>query len=268
MFESFSEKAVLGSLLFLSWEIFAVATIVNIVMKTRSAPAAWGWSMAVLALPFLAVPLYWILGRHQFKGYLERLREARDTHEVAYRNHLATMSPHYASLDGDEFRYGGVLEKLSERRFTRGNEVCLLIDGEQTFRAIFEAMESATGYILVQFFIVKDDELGNRFRECLERKAREGVKVYFVYDEIGSHKIGKPYLRSLRGAGVEIHRFTRPRGPATVSRSISGNIGKSSSSTAGSASSAVTTWATNTSVSRNASDTGATPMSASSGRRC
>jgi len=214
MFESFSEKAVLGSLLFLSWEIFAVATIVNIVMKTRSAPAAWGWSMAVLALPFLAVPLYWILGRHQFKGYLERLREARDTHEGAYRNHLATMSPHYASLDGDEFRYGGVLEKLSERRFTRGNEVCLLIDGGQTFRAIFEAMESATGYILVQFFIVKDDELGNRFRECLERKAREGVKVYFVYDEIGSHKIGKPYLRSLRGAGVEIHPFHSTQGPS------------------------------------------------------
>lgn len=214
MFEQFSEKAVIGTLLFLTWEIFALATIVNIVMKARSAPAAWGWSMAVLALPFFAVPLYWILGRHRFKGYIEKLREALVRHEAAYRDHIAAMAPHHATLEGDEVRYGGVLERLSERRFTKGNEVCLLIDGPQTFDAIFEAMESAEHYILVQFFIVKDDGLGNRLREFLERKARAGVRVYFVYDEIGSHKIPRRYVRSLRGAGVEVHPFHSTQGPS------------------------------------------------------
>lgn len=214
MFEQFSEKAVVGTLLFLGWEVLAIGTIVNIVMKSRSASSAWGWSMAVLALPFITVPLYWILGRYQFRGYLERLREARDNHEAAYRDHVVTMTPHHAILEGDEARYGGVLEKLTERRFTRGNEVCLLIDGEQTFESIFREMEEARRYILVQFFIVKDDDLGNRFRQFLERKAREGVRVYFVYDEIGSHKISKRYLRSLRGAGVEIHPFHSTQGPS------------------------------------------------------
>ncbi|MCB1205467.1 MAG: cardiolipin synthase [Verrucomicrobiae bacterium] len=214
MFEQFSEKAVVGTLIFLSWEIFAIATIVNIVMKARSAPSAWGWSMAVLALPFFAVPLYWILGRYQFRGYLERLREARSNHEEAYRDHLVTMEPHYAELEGDEIRYAGVLERLTERRFTRGNEVCLLIDGDQTFEAIFKAIESAESYILVQFFIVKDDGLGNRFRELLERKSRAGVRVYFVYDEIGSHQISKSYIRSLQNAGVEFHPFHSTQGPS------------------------------------------------------
>lgn len=213
MFEQLSEKAVVGNLLLL-WEVLAIGTIFDIVMKARSAPAAWGWSMAVLALPFFAVPLYWILGRHRFKGYLERLREARDNHEAAYRNHLATMSPHLAALGGEEARYGGVLERLSERRFTRGNEVCLLIDGPQTFEAIFSALEAAERYILVQFFIVKDDGLGNRLRDCLERKARAGVRVYFVYDEIGSHKIPKRYVRSLREAGAEIRPFHSTQGPS------------------------------------------------------
>ncbi len=214
MFEQLSEKAVVVALLFLAWEVLAVATILNIVMKSRSAAGAWGWSMAVLALPFFAVPLYWVLGRHQFKGYMERLREARATHEEAYREHMATMAPHHAVLEGDEIRYGGVLERLSERRFTEGNEVCLLIDGGQTFEAIFEAIESAESYVLVQFFIVKDDGLGNRFRELLERKSREGVRVHFLYDEIGSHKLPRRYVRSLREAGAEIHPFHSTQGPS------------------------------------------------------
>ena len=214
MFEEVSEKAIVGTLILLGWEILAIGTIVNIVMKSRSAASAWGWSMAVLALPFITVPLYWIFGRYQFKGYLERLREARDKHEEAYRDHVAMMTPHYALLEGDEARYGGVLEKITERRFTRGNEVCLLIDGDQTFGSIFAAIEAAQSYVLVQFFIVHDDDLGNRFRELLERKARGGVGVYFVYDEIGSHKISKRYLRSLREAGVEIHPFHSTQGPS------------------------------------------------------
>ena len=159
MFEEVSEKAIVGTLILLGWEILAIGTIVNIVMKSRSAASAWGWSMAVLALPFITVPLYWIFGRYQFKGYLERLREARDKHEEAYRDHVAMMTPHYALLEGDEARYGGVLEKITERRFTRGNEVCLLIDGDQTFGSIFAAIEAAQSYVLVQFFIVHDDDL-------------------------------------------------------------------------------------------------------------
>ncbi len=214
MVDHFSETALLGTLIFLVWEILAVGTIINIVMKSRSAAGAWGWSMAVLALPFIAVPLYWVLGRQQFKGYVEQLREARASHERAFKDLTETLSPHFAVLEGDEKRYGGVLEKLSERRFTTKNEVCLLIDGEQTFDAIFEAIESATDYILVQFFIVRDDDLGNRLRERLEAKSRSGVRVYFIYDEVGSHQLSRRYLRSLREAGVSIHEFHSTQGPS------------------------------------------------------
>ncbi len=214
MFEQWSERAIVGTLLFLVWEVLAVATMVNIVMKTRSATGAWGWSMAVLALPFIAVPLYWILGRHNFNGYVERLREARKTHEEAYRELRDTLRKHDADLNEEQTHYGGVLEKLGINRFTKDNEIRLLIDGSSTFEAMFASMEAAESYILVEFFIVKDDDLGNRFRELLERKVRAGVKVYFLYDEIGSHKIPKRYTDSLRNAGVEIWPFHSTQGPS------------------------------------------------------
>ncbi|MEM7603624.1 MAG: phospholipase D-like domain-containing protein, partial [Verrucomicrobiota bacterium] len=214
MFEQDIEKFAVGTLLFIGWEVLAVATIVNVVMKARSAAGAWGWSMAMLAFPFVAVPRYWILGRQQFHGYMERLREAQETNEKVFYDVQKTLSPHFAELSPEQQRYGGVLEKLSERRWTKGNEVCLLINGEMTFEAIFEAIRSAEEYILAQFFIVKDDRLGNEFRELLEDRARAGVRVYFVYDEIGSHSLPKSYLRSLREAGVNVHAFHSTQGPS------------------------------------------------------
>jgi len=61
---------------------------------------------------------------------------------------------------------------------------------------------------------VKDDDLGNRLRELVVRKAREGVRIYFIYDEIGSHKLSRRYLRSLSEAGVKVHDFHSTQGPS------------------------------------------------------
>ncbi|MDF1852716.1 MAG: cardiolipin synthase [Verrucomicrobiales bacterium] len=214
MLDDTASRFSIGILLFIGWEILAIMTIVNVVMKARSAAGAWGWTMAMLAFPFVAVPLYWILGRQQFQGYREQLQIAQEQNEGVFDRLIETLDPHFAQLNEEEKRYGGVLERLSERRWTDGNEVCLLIDGEQTFDAIFREIETAEDYILSQFFIVKEDSLGTEYRELLERKAREGVKVYFIYDEIGSHKLSKSYVRSLREAGVQVHRFHSTQGPS------------------------------------------------------
>ncbi len=214
MFENFSEKAIIGTLLLIGWELFAVLTIFNVVMKTRSAAGAWGWSMAVLALPFIAVPLYWLFGRNNFNGYVERLREGRKANEEVFRELRNTLRRYDAKLEGESARYGGVLEKLGMNSFTKDNEICLLIDGEETFTEIFAAIKAAETYVLVEFFIIKDDGLGNRFRELLEKKSCEGVAVYLLYDEIGCHALPKWYTESLRERGVKVRRFHSTQGPS------------------------------------------------------
>ncbi len=83
------------------------------------------------------------------------------------------------------------------------NDVRLLINGQQTFEAIFAAIDAATQVVLVQFFIVHDDELGRDLQRRLCEKARAGVKVYFLFDSIGCHGLGRGYVRTLQQAGVE-----------------------------------------------------------------
>jgi cardiolipin synthase len=95
--------------------------------------------------------------------------------------------------------------------FTSGNRVELFFDGDSAFDAIFAAITNAEFYVLVQFFIVRDDELGRRLQNLLMQKARAGVAVYFLFDQIGSRKLPGRVLREYREAGVRIAAFRSSR---------------------------------------------------------
>lgn len=105
-----------------------------------------------------------------------------------------------------------MFEKLAAMPFTRGNRVELLIDGEASFEAILREIETAREYILVQFFIVRAYGLGERIRKALARKVEEGVRVYFMYDQIGSYSLSGAYVRSLEEAGIKVRAFRTTRG--------------------------------------------------------
>ena len=94
---------------------------------------------------------------------------------------------------------------------TRGNDADLLIDGEEIFERIFQSIAQAQDYLLIHFFIVKNDLVGTRFKEALIERAQAGVRVYFLFDELGSYKLPNRYFRELKEAGVECYPFGRTR---------------------------------------------------------
>jgi cardiolipin synthase len=94
-----------------------------------------------------------------------------------------------------------------------GNAATLLVDGDATFESILKGIDEAEDYILFQFFIVHDDELGREVKSHLIKKANEGVRVYFLYDEVGSHDLPRRFKDELRAAGVEVFDFHTRKGP-------------------------------------------------------
>ncbi|MNN06863.1 Major cardiolipin synthase ClsA [compost metagenome] len=104
------------------------------------------------------------------------------------------------------------MPKLGRMPCLANNQVKLLIDGKATFDAIFSAIEQAQEVVLVQFFIIHNDTLGKALQQLLLRKAADGVKVFVLYDRVGSHALPASYSQSLRDAGVQIHAFATRRG--------------------------------------------------------
>lgn len=192
-------------------EILGIITAVHAIMSTHTPQGTIAWIFPLVLFPVVTLPLYWIFGRNKFSGYvIARRRGVSDIGHIVDQMEKREES-FRAKLGNDAVEYHA-LERLARLPFTTSNGVELLVDGQATFDAVFAGIERARTYILVQFYIVKDDELGRGLKLRLIAAAKQGIRVYFLYDEIGSHKLPKRFVRELRGAGVTIDYFHTTRG--------------------------------------------------------
>jgi cardiolipin synthase len=190
-------------------------TSIRALMETRTAQGAVAWVISLNTIPYVAVPTYWVFGQSKFDDY-EVIRRKNILASSDTGRQTARILKEQGMLAEMETEHGrqqaALLESLAKMPITRYNHVELLIDGEETFNAIFEGIESAKKYILVQFYIIRDDELGRRLKDALIERAREGVQVYVLYDELGSSKLPQSYVEELRRERVLIYPFNTTQG--------------------------------------------------------
>lgn len=99
-----------------------------------------------------------------------------------------------------------VLERCGGRP-TQGNRVTLLNDGSEMYAALIAALHRARHSILMEYYAFDDDRIGRAISDLLIRKARNGVRVLFIYDLVGSWMPPHGVLRRLKRAGVEVRPF-------------------------------------------------------------
>lgn len=192
---------------FILLELVALVMAWRAVKYSRTSQGSVGWVVFLIAAPYIAVPAYLFLGHHKFEHYVTG---RRDSEEIIARIQEVSealkpeVSPAFPTK---------ALEAISDLPVARGNAMELLIDGEETFDAIFAAIDEAHNYVLVQFYIIHDDGLGKRLQRHLVAAAERGVKVRVLYDPVGSHKLGHDYRQVLRDVGVQIVEPSQMRVP-------------------------------------------------------
>lgn len=198
----------LSGLGLLCLHLAGIGHVFHVVMHGRTAQGTIAWIVCMVVAPWVAIPFYWIVGQRKFAGYVHARRE-EDVELERLSIDMKERLKHYEIRP--EGAFARAAELLGGLPFTRGNEAEILVDGDLTFEAIFRSIASAKQYVLVNFFIVKNDELGTRFQQALIDRALAGVRVYFLFDEVGSHKLPDSYLQDLRDAGVRCYSFGRNR---------------------------------------------------------
>ena len=193
----------------------AIACAIREVMNSRTSQGSIAWVMALLILPVPFIFFYAIFGWKLFDGYaVHQGNTDRLLRSEAARKLL--------QVDEDESERWQVLTKVSHLPFLRGNEVELLIDGKATFGSIFAGIAAAKTYLFVQFYTIRNDALGRELADHLIAKAREGVSIYFLYDDVGSTGLGRRYKQRLKDAGIKVsafnerHRWLRLYGPTRI----------------------------------------------------
>ncbi|MFT5730388.1 MAG: cardiolipin synthase [Desulforhopalus sp.] len=191
--------------------VLGILSAVKAIMESRTPQGAIAWALGLVTFPYIAVPAYWVFGRSKFQGFVMLLREDKAETGQMSSKYIEQLKEHNLILSPDR-QEAMPVEKLAMLPFTVGNEAELLIDGEATFNSIFEGIDRAQHYILVQFYIVKADGLGNELKDKMIESANKGVRVYFLYDEIGSMGLTDQYVSDLLSAGVKAHKFNTTKG--------------------------------------------------------
>lgn len=170
------------------------------IMNSRTSQGSIAWLLSLLILPFPTTIVYLVFGWKFFDDYAESQVHSGRSWRLARSEDLRIVD----RGTSDDWP---VLRKVAELPFLYGNAANLLVDGEDTFASIFDGIARAREYILVQFYIIRDDDLGQRFADALIERAKAGVRVYVLYDDAGAHALPNSYKERLRDSGISIYSF-------------------------------------------------------------
>jgi cardiolipin synthase len=106
----------------------------------------------------------------------------------------------------------------SKALLTEHNQVEIFQTGRKTFRSILDNIDGAKKSIHLEFYIIANDEIGNKIKDKLIDKAREGIKVRLIFDDVGSWHLPKRFVAELVAAGVEVYPFMEVKFPLLTSK--------------------------------------------------
>ncbi|MBP7172581.1 MAG: cardiolipin synthase [Cloacibacterium sp.] len=191
--------------------IFIIAVCLRIIYDTNSVTKTLGYLLLVIFLPIIGVFIYFSFGINYRKNKLYS-KKIIDDHlqEKLILQRIET----YNSETLKELGSGNDFERVSRMIYrsdisplTKGNDVKLLINGEQKFPEVFEALKKAQHHIHIEYYIYEDDDTGREIEKILIEKAKSGVEVRFIYDDFGSASIRKRLVKRLKENGVKAYPF-------------------------------------------------------------
>lgn len=181
----------------------------KIIMDTRTTSKTLAYLMLIIFLPVAGIIIYFVFGVNYRKNkfytfkierneqvYREVARYIQKTHDKALKDHKEEVWNFITTVN---FLYHAARSPLSQ-----GNHTEVLVNGEEKFAKVFEVLGRARHHIHLEYYIYDNDEIGNRLADLLIKKAKEGIKVRFLYDNMGSGKIGNKLLKRLKESGVEV----------------------------------------------------------------
>ncbi len=179
-----------------------VVAIPAVLITKKGATSPIAWCLVILLVPLLGSLLFWIFGY----TYLYRPLNRKRRHRRGFRDRLP--SGEGGSIVSAEWKHiARIAWELDDSSPSKGNAVTLYPHTVHAFAAMLEAIRAAQHHIHLEFYIVRNDESGKEFITLLTEKAKQGVKVRFLYDSMGGFFFGRRGIKDLVAAGGQVVPF-------------------------------------------------------------
>ena len=211
LFESVFSAVV--SLLFL---LTVVATIVVIVMDNRNPYKTLAWVLVLVFLPVVGLVLYYFFGQDTRK---ERLISKKGFKRLTkYPMMEFQMQESFKVSEEKQHQLIRFFQRVNLALPFEGNSMKIFQDGSSMLQALLATINSAKHHIHVEFYIFEDDAVGCLVKDALIEKAREGVEIRVLYDDVGCWKVPHRFYDEMREVGIEVRGFLKVRFPRFTSK--------------------------------------------------
>src|SRR5699024_3443487 len=204
----------LGSIMVVNF----VLAFTIIFLERKNASSTWAWLMVLFFIPVLGFILYLIFGRKlsnrriftwDTKSRLGVEKAVKEQLEILQEDRLPykqTVLKQYKDLFYLHLKHNDAI-------YSQNNKVDLFTDGTDKFTALIQDLEQAKDHIHLLYYIIRHDQLGTKIADVLIKKAKEGVEVRLLYDDMGSRRLSRSYIRRLEAANIKVGSFFPPKIP-------------------------------------------------------
>jgi cardiolipin synthase len=189
--------------------IIAVLIWINIVLKSDYSVAKLPWLLILIIEPFTGIFFFLTFGRDY--------RESGRYHKhILFQNGAYLKHEPLTDFDSEELKridsevtdiFKTAYNMTKHHAYTNDSKATVLKNGVTFFPTLKEQLLSATDFILMQFYIIRPDTLGNEIFDILKQKSLGGVEVKVLYDSLGSYTLTKKDIESLKSTGIEVEEI-------------------------------------------------------------
>ncbi len=192
--------------------IIVILVCVRVVYDTQNTTKTLAYLLAVTFLPFVGIIIYFSVGINyrKRKMYSKKIFNNAELKKAIQKQILETsqtvINTRPESVKNFKKLAGLILNQVLSP-ISEGNVVTLLLNGENKFPSVLEALTNAKDHIHIEYYIFDAGEIGRKIIDLLIEKAQQGVTVRFIYDDFGSREIRKKQVPRLKAAGVAAFPF-------------------------------------------------------------
>ena len=198
----------------LLWIIIALA-VIHVVMDNRQPAKTMAWALVIIFVPIVGLVFYLFFGINQRK---EKLVSQRSVDQLTKRSMLGFVEQQNLRIPERQKQLVDLFVNQSFSLPFKDNQVDIMTDGYAFFPEFLRDISKATHHIHILMYIFEDDALGRLVSDALIEKARQGVMVRVIVDDVGCWKVSHQFFERMREEGIEVASFLPVRFPSFTSK--------------------------------------------------
>lgn len=198
-----------------AYYVVAIIAMITVLMEHRQPAKTIAWVLILSFMPLVGIILFFFFGQRIRK---DRYIWQKSLDQLTKRSMIEFVEQKNLELPEQHKELIQLFVNQNWALPFKNNETDIYTSGYEFFPALLHEISKAKDHIHITSYIIEDDPLGRLIRDALIEKARQGIEIRFLYDDVGSWKMKENFFELMREEGIEVHPFMPVRFPAFTSK--------------------------------------------------